>query len=434
MTAKIIPTTIPITKITTIPTKLTYIINSTIPNKIKTTIPITISATISTTISTTKYTLTSTIILSTIHNIIPTTIMAKIPTSIPSTKPHKISMPLSIHTTIHDLITSKIDTTISTSIPKKLLNLNPTSIINIKIPTTITTNTTNIIQTIISKTVTKSTINQTAKFPISIINQIISPETTIQNSIPNGETKIILVGYSHFNKYSTYFSIFIYFISIENYLFSIKMKFSLLVEYYSLLRRLERFEGDCILQNREINSKAQYLCVIQVDTSNIKKISVLPDFNFVSQNNVKLIGITPFAHMFMNEIQNIGDKFNNISESNIYVLDHSIVKKYQKNLFNISGVINGIQPNFTIKDLSLMIYTDSGNKTESEVNCIISDIIEKNYALSCMSYEIIEGNLQSAISFIDNDVLVVNFDENNESKIILNINETKKTNSLFSFK
>lgn len=212
------------------------------------------------------------------------------------------------------------------------------------------------------------------------------------------------------------------------------MKFPLLVEYYSLLRRLERFEGDCTLQNREINSKAQYLCEIQADTSNIKKISAVPEFNFISQNDVILVGITPFAQMFMNEIKNIGDKFNNISESNIYVLDHSIVKIYQKNSFNISGEINGVQPNFTIKDLTLIIYKNFENKKELEVKCIISDKIENNYTLYCMSNETFEGDIQSAISFIDNDVLVVNFDENIESKITLNIKEKKKVNSFFFLK
>ena len=98
--------------------------------------------------------------------------------------------------------------------------------------------------------------------------------------------------------------------------------------------------------------------------------------------------------MFMNEIQNNGDKFNNISESNIYVLVHSLVKTYQKNLFNISGVINGIQPNVIIKDLSLMIYNDSENKKESEVKCIISDKREKNYTLSCMLNETLKGNFK----------------------------------------
>jgi hypothetical protein len=35
-------------------------------------------------------------------------------------------------------------------------------------------------------------------------------------------------------------------------------------------------------------------------------------------------------------------------------LELSIAKESQKYLFNISGVMNGIQPNFIIKDLSLM--------------------------------------------------------------------------------
>jgi hypothetical protein len=41
----------------------------------------------------------------------------------------------------------------------------------------------------------------------------------------------------------------------------------------------------------------------------------------------------------------------------------------------------------------LIIYTDSENKKESEVKFIISDKIENNYIVSCMSNETFEGNL-----------------------------------------
>ena len=78
------------------------------------------------------------------------------------------------------------------------------------------------------------------------------------------------------------------------------MIFPQLVEYFSLLRRLENIEGDFTLQDGKKNFKVLYLCGIKVDTSNIKTYQLYKIF--VSQNNVILI---PFAQMIMKEIQNI---------------------------------------------------------------------------------------------------------------------------------
>ena len=52
------------------------------------------------------------------------------------------------------------------------------------------------------------------------------------------------------------------------------------------------------------------------------------------------------------------------------------------------------------------------------------DIIRNNYTLNCKSNEKIEGDLQSAISFIDDDILLVNFDEGDNSELILETNST----------
>ena len=53
-----------------------------------------------------------------------------------------------------------------------------------------------------------------------------------------------------------------------------------------------------------------------------------------------------------------------------------------------------------------------------ESNCTIIDIISSNYTLNCQREENILYNLQNAVSFIDKDVLVINFQQNKTSEII----------------
>ena len=76
------------------------------------------------------------------------------------------------------------------------------------------------------------------------------------------------------------------------------------------------------------------------------------------------------------------------------------------------------QPNFGKTDLVLNINTNpSGTSQETKIVCTITDISNKNYTLNCQSNEDIDSNnLQSAYSVINNDVLLVNFDPQNEEK------------------
>ena len=97
------------------------------------------------------------------------------------------------------------------------------------------------------------------------------------------------------------------------------------------------------------------------------------------------------------------------------------------------------QPSFDNTDLVLNINTDSN--TEKNINCSIYSIENNNYTLICESNEDIDtNNLQSAYSKIGDDILLINFDSQNEegnsdsiegtdsSDVITNNNNNNKSN------
>ena len=60
----------------------------------------------------------------------------------------------------------------------------------------------------------------------------------------------------------------------------------------------------------------------------LNKLSKLqPSFNFVSQDKVLLVGISPIATISIDNIQKINNKFDNLLSSNpvIFILDKSII-------------------------------------------------------------------------------------------------------------
>ena len=67
-------------------------------------------------------------------------------------------------------------------------------------------------------------------------------------------------------------------------------------------------------------------------------------------------------------------------------------------------------------------------KTEVEVQCNISNITRNDYILYCKSNETFIGELQNAISFIDNnDLLLLNFANINDSIIDIEANTKSRT-------
>ena len=58
-----------------------------------------------------------------------------------------------------------------------------------------------------------------------------------------------------------------------------------------------------------------------------------------------------------------------------------------------------------------MISTESNDESSIELDCNITHIKENNYTLTCKNTYKFSVYLQSAISFIDNDnILIINFE------------------------
>ena len=254
---------------------------------------------------------------------------------------------------------------------------------------------------------------------VSITSSIIIPKPSTQ--------KLILLGFGNFNNETSRFSFNTYFISTTNITYSRNMNVKLTL-IQSDITNASIIEKECTstLQSRETDIKGQYLCEVDGNITDIKQIKVGTDFKFDTENNVTLVGITPLAKMYINNIQDIGNKFDNFFNSDIYILDNCNYLKYGKLLFNISGVMNINQPNITNDNIILMMNsdsdTDTGDKTQIEVNCSIKNNIDNNYTLNCKSIKKIKGDLQAAISFVGHNLLLLKLDDNYNSHFALDEN------------
>ena len=246
---------------------------------------------------------------------------------------------------------------------------------------------------------------------------------------------VVLLGFSHYKEYNSSLFFNMYLVPIKNNIYSNNVRFPVMISYNKSPEELIKSEANCIFIEKVALSNYKYSCEIYEDTTNIKQIKAIPDLLFEPEKNITLIGVSPLAKMFMNSLQSLKNRKNDmISNSNIYILDNTTYAKYNRILFNITGTIDGIQPAYENKNLFVMINLESGNRIETEIECDINKISLQSYLLDCKSNEIFEANLQSAISFIDdNEILLINFDYyNNYNESLIKIEENSvRYNSLF---
>jgi len=297
-------------------------------------------------------------------------------------------------------------------------------------PTTVFSTQKEEVKSTITKTDTVSVTTHKAEQIVTTIVNIPENKTeTETTTVPNPTTqKLILLGYGNLKNETSRFSFNTYFISTTpNIPYPKKMKIPLtLVKGDST--NASTIEQECTLQGDTTELKGQYLCEVDENINDIKQIKSGKDFKFDTDNNVTLIGVTPLAKMYLNNIQDIGDKFNNITNSNIYILDNSVFSKSDNLLFNITGVMNTAQFNIASDNIALMMNSESDNQIE--VNCGIQNLIGNKYTLNCQSSEEIKGDLQAAISFVDNNILIINFDENYESQLELEKSSNNIANNM----
>ena len=127
------------------------------------------------------------------------------------------------------------------------------------------------------------------------------------------------MGFNSFKLSSSNISFKVLFILILNDILSNLVKVILIINYNEKIRILEEKEVDCYLTKINNKNIASYYCETEIKNSNIKQVKINPKFNFVYQNNITVIGSTPIARMFMNNIQDIDDKYDNLENSFIYI-------------------------------------------------------------------------------------------------------------------
>ena len=427
-TIPIIQTTVPIIQ-TTIP-----IIQTTIP-KIQTTVPF-IQTTVPFIQTTIPKIQTTIPMIQTTIPIIQTTV-PKIQTTIPKIQTTipiiQTTIPL-IHTTITQIQTTipQIQTTISkiqTTIPqiKTTIPMIQTTIpiIQTTIPL-IQTTIPRIQKTIppIQKTIPK------IQTTIPQIQATIPQIPTTSSKIKNEETSLFLLGFNHFLLTSSSVSFYVHFTKIFNEIKSRIMRVRLMMNYNERIRILEEKEVECYLKETNNKKISSFFCETDIKNPNIKQVKIIPKFDFVNQDNINIVDSSPIARMFMDNLQDIDDKYDNLENSFIYILDHSLYYKYSKYKYNITGIIDQ-EPISKLenKNINLMINLDSENEITIESNCTTIKINVSFYSLICEIKDNINLDLKSGFSSInDEEILIVNFDRKNSTITTNNTYEENEEN------
>ena len=248
--------------------------------------------------------------------------------------------------------------------------------------------------------------------------------STIETTNTTLTTLIVLLGFSNFVMAKKSFTFNTHFIPLTGSLYSKKLIFSASIIYNNnYFRQLEDSNFECTLSKNNAQSSTNYLCEVQIQNKDIKQIKLLTNFMFTSQDKVLLTGITPIAKMSLNNINKIDTKFNNLLLSNppIFILDNcTISNNYEDRKLNISGTIKGNKPKSVIVNNSLELMVnieDDANELSREIKCIVISMKNYNYTLDCELYSKGIYNYQSALSIINDGILVINFDNiNNENE------------------
>ena len=253
--------------------------------------------------------------------------------------------------------------------------------------------------------------------------------STIETTNTTLTTLIVLLGFSNFVMAKKSFTFNTHFIPLTGSLYSKKLIFSGSIIYNNnYFRQLEDSNFACTLSKNNAQSSTNYLCEVQVQNKDIKQIKLLTNFMFTSQDKVLLTGITPIAKMSLNNINKIDTKFNNLLLSNppIFILDNcTISNNYEDRKLNISGTIKGNKPKSVIVNNSLELMVnieDDANELSREIKCIVISMKNYNYTLDCELYSKGIYNYQSALSIINDGILVINFDNiiNENEKALVN--------------
>ena len=280
--------------------------------------------------------------------------------------------------------------------------------------TTILTTTLNIIPTTIPvlKTTTPT-----------LINEINDTSSTTNQIVDDIYVTLILIGFSGFRNLYTSVNFYIYFYNSNPLFYSKNLNFPVIIESNRVLRHLETYEANCEITGEKNKDIHVYYCNINAQIQNIKSVKIIDinQFQFSSFNSISFISldviVSPLAEIFMDNIQNCPDKLEALKNSTSYILEHSKIHEDKDLYFNISGIINQ-KPKFGKNKIKLMTYTKYENQTlQADIDCDIIDIINYTYILNCKGNNGDYYNFQYSLSFIIDEILIIIFDNDDNSTI-----------------
>ena len=178
-----------------------------------------------------------------------------------------------------------------------------------------------------------------------------------------------------------------------------------------------------------------YSCEVEITSSeSIKSVKIVKQFELSSVNYTASGSVSPIIEQYLDNIQKIGNKFDFLINSTLYTLENSKIDLGEKQVFNISEIINGTKPKFEKVDLNLSVFVEYNNKTEEKhIEWSIIDIIENNYTLSCIRLKNANFSLKNAMSVIEAEILIIKFGEKENSTVLYYPDENKNKYSIRFF-
>jgi len=263
-----------------------------------------------------------------------------------------------------------------------------------------------------SLNLTSHSTNLVEKPKSTIIGNVIQKTEEINSP---EKTLVILVGVSNIKFGEAIVKFFIHFGLYEIYAGAKRVKILIELSFRIGLRFLEIQEVECDLIENEIKGDMYtYSCEVQTTSNeNITNVKIYNQFEFSSLNNSISASCSLLIEQYLENIIEIGNKFDNLLNSTLYILEYPKISQGENQIFNISGIINGLKPKFGKVDLNLSVSAEYENKTEEKLlKCKIIDIIENNYTLSCIGSKNTNISLENAMSVIEDEILMIHFDEN----------------------
>jgi hypothetical protein len=277
-------------------------------------------------------------------------------------------------------------------------------------------------------------------------NLVENPKSTIiENVVQNTEVinipeepGVTLVGLSHVNIMEKIVTFFIYFALGGLFSDSKGLKFPVELTTRRVLRVLQTQEAVCELVDEEPKGGLYaYSCKVEVTSGqiqSIKEVKIVNQFEFSGVNYTVGASVSPIIEQYLDNIQEIGNKFDFLINSALYTLEDSKIYLGERQIFNISGIINGTKPKFEKVDLNLSVSVEYNNSTkEEQIECSIIDIIEDNYTLSCIGIKDTNFSLKNSMSVIEDEILIIKFGEGENTTILYYI-DTDETKTRYSLK